>query len=280
MEGASITLMRLDDDLQNWLDHPCETPALRVEQSQGAAEARPRQERASEPARSAKAVDHEALKTGGDIGPPEFLAMIHAGAEAIFAARDRLCELDGEIGDGDHGITMETGWKAVLEDLSSIGENTTITEICDRIADVFLDAVGASAGPLYATGFGTAGQAVSDRLNLDATSLAKWLDGLAQGIATRGEAKLGEKTMLDAWRPAADAALAHAKEASSAYICLSAASEAAKAGAVATAGMRSAKGRSKKLGDRALGHIDPGAESAAILMAAWSRRSLNVKLQT
>lgn len=107
-------------------------------------------------------------------------------------------------------------------------------------------------------------------MNLDANSLARWLDGLAQGIATRGQTQLGEKTMLDAWRPAADAALAHAKKGASTYVCLRAASDAARAGAAATADMSSAKGRSKKLGARVLGHIDPGAESAAILMAAWA----------
>ncbi|SNS25049.1 dihydroxyacetone kinase subunit DhaL [Antarctobacter heliothermus] len=270
MEGASITLMRLDDDLQHWLDHPCETPALKVGQSH--AETPPRRPRKRPPAKAqhSSAIDRDALKTDGDIGPREFTAMMRAGAEAIFAACDHLCALDGQIGDGDHGLTMEIGWKAVLDTLSENDPDMTITETCDRMADAFLGAVGASAGPLYASGFVAAGQAVSDRLALDAMSLARWLDGLAQGIATRGQTQPGEKTMLDAWRPAADAALAHATEAGTSRSCLTAASTAARDGATATADMQSAKGRSKKLGKRAIGHIDPGAESAAILMAAWA----------
>lgn len=270
MEGASITLMRLDDDLQDWLDHPCETPALKVGQSRGSIHARPHRGRTHEKTHSHTEIDRADLNTDGDIGPAEFLSMMHSGAEAIFAARNHLCELDGKIGDGDHGITMEIGWKAVLEAHSTMNETATITQISDCIANVFLEAVGASAGPLYATGFRTAGEAVSDRLNLDAISIAKWLDGLAQGIAARGQTQIGEKTMLDTWRPAADAALALAREGASTSVCLSGAADAAKEHAAATAGMRSAKGRSKKLGARVLGHIDPGAESAAILMTAWA----------
>jgi len=246
------------------------TDTLKVGQSRGAIQARAHRERTPEKTHSHTEIDRATLNTDGDIGPAEFLSMMHAGAKAIFAARDHLCELDGEIGDGDHGITMEIGWKAVLKAHSTINETATITQISYSIATVFLDAVGASAGPLYATGFRTAGEAVSDRLNLDAISMAKWLDGLAQGIAARGQTRIGEKTMLDAWRPAADAALALAQEGASTSVCLSGAGEAAKEHAAATAGMRSAKGRSKKLGARVLGHIDPGAESAAILMTAWA----------
>lgn len=99
------------------------------------------------------AIDRDTLKTDGDIGSREFVAMMGAGAEAIFAARDHLCELDGAIGDGDHGITMEIGWNAVLGALSTADPDTPISETCDRIADAFLAAVGASAGPLYASAF-------------------------------------------------------------------------------------------------------------------------------
>lgn len=272
MEGASITLMRLDDDLQDWLDHPCETPALKIGQSQDVVQAQRLSKRVPTKTHSNTAIDRDTLNTDGDIGPREFLAMMQTGAEAIFAARDHLCVLDGAIGDGDHGITMEIGWKAVLDALSMSDPDTPITETCDRIAETFLSAVGASAGPLYASGFKAAGQAVSDRLNLDAMSLARWLDGLAQGIATRGNTRLGEKTMLDAWRPAADAALKQATTGASTNACLIAASEAARTGAAATANMLSTKGRSKKIGVRVIGHIDPGAESAAILMSAWANR--------
>ncbi|ETX30822.1 dihydroxyacetone kinase subunit DhaL [Roseivivax isoporae] len=271
MEGASVTLMRLDADLEAWLDHPCKTPALRVGEPGPQATARPRRAAARPAARTARAVDRAALKSGGDLGPAEFRAMMHAGAEAIFAERDHLCALDGAIGDGDHGITMEIGWKAVLTALGGVPADTTITGTCDVVAEAFLDAVGASAGPLYASGFRAAGEAVADRVDLDGRALARWLDGFADGIATRGQARVGEKTMLDAWRPAADAASARADSGATSRDCLEAAAAAAQAGAAATADMRSARGRSQKLGDRVLGHVDPGAASAATILAAWAR---------
>lgn len=274
MEGASITVMKLDPDLQRWLDHPCETPALRVGQSEAPKNDRRPRARARTTPKGPQALDRDGLETGGDIGPEAFLEMMRAGAEAIFAARDALCALDGEIGDGDHGITMELGWKAVLDAFPAGPADLTITEICDRIAEAFLNAVGASAGPLYASGFKSAGQAVADRLNLDAGGLARWLDGVATGIAARGQTEPGQKTMLDAWRPAADAALACAGDDASTTLCLTVASEAATAGAASTADMVSAKGRSKKLGKRVVGHVDPGAQSAAILLSAWSEWSM------
>ncbi len=269
MEGASITLMKLDDDLRTWLDHPCETPALRVGRADIPRTSRPQRHRhRANPV--AGATDRANLCTDGEIGPAEFRTMMRAGAEAIFAAVDRLCALDGEIGDGDHGVTMEIGWKAVLSAMDNADPDMTITDLCNVIANSFLSAVGASAGPLYASGFGAAGRAVSDRWALDAGALAAWLDGMAQGIATRGGAASGDKTMLDAWLPAAEAATAAARESAPLPDTLKRAREAARRGAEATAQMQSGKGRSQKLGERSIGHLDPGAESAALLLAAWS----------
>lgn len=270
MEGASVTLMKLDDDLQTWLDHPCETPALRVGQSVVSGGHRPRRSRRPAAAQRRDTIDPATLRSDGDIAPADFRALMTAGAEAIFADRDRLCALDGEIGDGDHGVTMEIGWKAVLDALETSDEKTPITGLCETIAEAFLSAVGASAGPLYASGFTAAGKAVSDRWSLDAAALSAWLGAMADGIATRGQATPGEKTMLDAWDPAARAAVAMSREGASSLKCLTAAAEAARQGAEATARMESGKGRSRKLGRRVLGHVDPGAVSAAVLLAAWS----------
>ncbi|WP_421906184.1 dihydroxyacetone kinase subunit DhaL [Mameliella sp.] len=269
MEGASITLMKLDSELQEWLDHPCETPALRVGKPDVTRTPRPRRHRHRSD-RVSKTIDRANLRTDGDVTPVEFRAMMRAGAEAIFAAVDRLCALDGEIGDGDHGITMELGWKAVLDAMDDADRDMTITGLCDVIANSFLSAVGASAGPLYASGFGAAGRAVSDRWALDAGALAAWLDGMAQGIAGRGGAALGDKTMLDAWLPAAEAAKLATNEGASLRETLERARDAARRGAEATAQMQSAKGRSRKLGQRSIGHVDPGADSAALLLAAWA----------
>ena len=270
MGGASITIMKLNNDLTRWLEHPCDTPALRVGVSQHRPPTGSRKRRARPAAQRKETVARADLKTDGAITPELFRQMMRAGAEAIFSERDRLCALDGEIGDGDHGITMEIGWKAVLRALEAREATASIAELCDDTASAFLEAVGASAGPLYAAAFQTAGRAVADRQNLDGPALVAWLHGMAEGIAARGGAAPGDKTMLDAWDPALCAAQAALAQGCAEADCLTAAAEGAATGSAATRAMKSMRGRSSKLGDRSIGHIDPGAESTAILIRAWA----------
>ena len=101
---------------------------------------------------------------------------------------------------------MEIGWKAVLAALDKTEDDATISMLCDEIASAFLESVGASAGPLYASAFQSGGSAVADRLNLDAEALVAWIRGMADGIIDRGGASAGDKTMVDAWLPAVEAA--------------------------------------------------------------------------
>jgi dihydroxyacetone kinase phosphoprotein-dependent L subunit len=274
MGGASVSLMKLDADLQRWLDHPCDTPALRV--GAAIAEKRPGPRRnppraAPAPQQAPTAVDPTKLKMSGPVSPPVFRKMMAASAKAIFAQRDHLSALDGAIGDGDHGVTMEIGWKAVMAALDKADPASTISELCDKMAGAFLDAVGASAGPLYASAFQAAGKAVQHRGNLDAASMVAWLRGMTDGIAARGGAAAGDKTMLDAWGPALEAAAAALAQGAAIGPCLSAAAKAAERGAEATIAMQSNRGRSKKLGERSIGHKDPGAASTAFMIAAWAR---------
>lgn len=270
MGGASVTLMRLDEDLHRWLDHPCETPALKVGASAASPAASPRKATRRAKSKRHSPVAREALKTDGPITPEMFCALMEAAAEAILADAPRLNRLDGAIGDGDHGTTMETGWKAIRSMISTRDEDATITDICADMAEAFLQSVGASAGPLYASGFQAAGRAVSDRLNLDAAALVAWIDGMRAGIVARGGAQLGEKTMVDAWAPAVDAAHVAQDGGKDWAACLAAAAESAETGANATRDMESGRGRSKKLGARAIGHVDPGAASTAVVIRAWA----------
>ena len=155
--------------------------------------------------------------------------------------------------------------------LDQSADKATISELCNVMAQAFLDAVGASAGPLYATAFSTAGVAVSDRLNLDAAATVAWLAGMTEGIASRDGATAGEKTMIDAWAPAVLDASRALEQGASVASCMMAAAEGAARGAEATIQMQSNRGRSKKLGSRSIGHRDPGAASAAIMIAAWAQ---------
>ena len=268
MAGASVTLLHLDDDLAALLDHPCRTVALTVGTAPGVVTAA-RKTRTARSTPTRVVQDRATLITDGALTPALFRRMMLAVADAISADKDRLSQLDGAIGDGDHGVTMDMGWTAIRPVLEA-DDDRTITEICAAMSHGFLEAVGASAGPLYASGFSAAGDAVADRLNLDAGAMAAWIVGLASGIAKRGGAVPGEKTMVDAWHPAATAALVAAKGGGTLRDVLDAAATAAGTGMLGTTDMIAARGRAAKLGDRAKGHIDPGAASAVTILDAMS----------
>ena len=126
---------------------------------------------------------------------------------AIEAERDHLCVLDGAIGDADHGIAMALGFGAVRDALAGLDLSAAVpTTLFNIAAKSFLNAVGASSGPLYATAFMRAAAAVKGKAALDEADAVAMLQAMAKGIAERGKAVVGEKTMVDAWLPAAEAA--------------------------------------------------------------------------
>jgi dihydroxyacetone kinase-like protein len=170
--------------------------------------------------------------------------------------RDRLCALDGVIGDADHGIAMEQGMKAAA-DAAQAAEGT-LQEVFNAAAKGFLNAVGASSGPLYATALLRAGKAAGPRTSMPKGELRTIIAAMRDGIVQRGKAEPGQKTMLDAWGPAADAAL----DGQNADAIIAAARE----GAEATRNMVATVGRAARLGERSLGHPDPGSISAAMLV--------------
>ncbi|ETA71766.1 MULTISPECIES: dihydroxyacetone kinase subunit DhaL [Mesorhizobium] len=196
-------------------------------------------------------------------------------AVAIEADKDRLCQLDGVIGDADHGIAMALGFNAVRDALASLDlAATEPTALLNTAAKSFLNAVGASSGPLYATAFMRGAAAVKGKAALADADLIALFQAMAQGIKDRGKAEPGEKTMVDAWQPAAEAAAAANVAGKALAESLGAALAAAESGAEATKEMIAAKGRSSRLGERSLGHIDPGAASAVTVIGAI-RKSLS-----
>lgn len=189
--------------------------------------------------------------------------------DAIEAAKDHLSELDGAIGDADHGITMALGFHRVCADLGHANADTaTLAGVLETAAAAFLDAAGASTGPLYATGFRRAAAALDGVDRLDETAVATLIGGISAGIAERGKGQRGDKTMLDAWIPAteaADAAVAAGLREHDFWVSVIAAAE---QGMQATRSMIAMRGRAARVGHRALGHIDPGAASAVIILTA------------
>ena len=193
------------------------------------------------------------------------IGVYNALYEKIEEVKDELCRLDGEIGDGDHGVTMSIGFTAIRKALQQLDTNsTTLTEVFNTAAKSFLSAVGGSAGPLYSTAFMRAGALVKGKETMDVEDMRGAVVAMCQGIKDRGKAEAGEKTMLDAWLAAAEAA--ESADGSSFNAVLSAACKGARRGAEATKDMVATKGRASRLGERSLGHPDPGAVSTAIML--------------
>jgi dihydroxyacetone kinase-like protein len=203
-----------------------------------------------------------------EITSAQLIAMFGKIAEAIEAEKDRLCALDGVIGDADHGIAMSLGFSAARDAVSALDPAADPTTVFNTAAKSFLNAVGASSGPLYATAFMRAGAAVKGKSPLTEADFIAAFRAMAKGIQDRGKAERGEKTMIDAWLPAADAAGERFAASGDLATSLAAAVEAAQAGAEATKTMVAAKGRAERLGERSLGHMDPGAASAVVVIEA------------
>ncbi|MDQ6432931.1 dihydroxyacetone kinase subunit DhaL [Mesorhizobium sp. LHD-90] len=203
-----------------------------------------------------------------DITAARLVVMFGKIAAAIEAEKDRLCALDGVIGDADHGIAMSLGFSAARDALAALDPAADPTTVFNTAAKSFLNAVGASSGPLYATALMRAGASAKGKAALTDADFVAAFQAMAKGIQDRGKAERGEKTMIDAWLPAADAAGECISAGGGLAASLEAAVSAAKAGAEATKGMVAAKGRAERLGERSLGHMDPGAASAVVVIEA------------
>ena len=194
---------------------------------------------------------------------------IELAAADIAEQRDYLVDLDRAIGDGDHGENMDRGFKAALEALGQ-AQPASVAEVLKTVAKTLMSTVGGAAGPLYGTAFLRASKAAGDG-ELDGAGAAAVIAGALEGIQARGKATTGEKTMVDAWTPALEAARAAAESGSDATAVFEAAATAAEAGAAATEPMRATKGRASYLGERSIGHLDPGAVSTSLILRAAAR---------
>jgi dihydroxyacetone kinase-like protein len=198
-------------------------------------------------------------------------ATLAAIAGDLEASKDELCRLDGLIGDGDHGIAMALGFGAARDAVAALDPDAGPAAVFNAAAKALLNAVGASCGPLYATALMRAGAAAKGKAALDDGDVVAVVQAMAAGIRDRGKAEPGQKTMLDAWAPAADAAAAAQAAGGGLGASLEAAAAAAREGAEATRAMTAGKGRAERLGERAVGHVDPGAASAVVVIEAMRR---------
>ncbi|NQX28702.1 dihydroxyacetone kinase subunit L [Microbacteriaceae bacterium VKM Ac-2854] len=193
---------------------------------------------------------------------------VRASAAVIAANRVELITLDRAIGDGDHGENMDRGFEAVAAKLNDIAADATPADVLKLVATTLISTVGGASGPLYGTAYLKAAGAVAGKPTLDSTDVVALLNAARDGIVLRGKAAVGDKTMIDAWTPAVEAAAAAAESGAEPAAVLAAAADAALAGAEATEPLVAHKGRASYLGERAIGHRDPGSQSTVLLLRA------------
>jgi len=195
------------------------------------------------------------------------VAAIRAVAATVAAHKVELTHLDREIGDGDHGENLSRGFTAVLTKLDA-GDPKNPGAVLKLVATTLISTVGGAAGPLFGTAFLRAATSVGDADTLDGAAVAAALTAARDGVVARGKAESGDKTMVDALTPAVTAAKTAADGGGGVGEVLAAAADAAAAGAQATIPLQARKGRASYLGERSIGHLDPGATSTGYLLQA------------
>lgn len=176
-----------------------------------------------------------------------------------------LTQLDSDIGDADHGINMDRGFKAVLQKIATMPSADSAT-LLRTVGTTLVSTVGGASGPLYGTAFLRAAGAVGGKEELTTADLVAMLDAFLGGIVARGKAQPGEKTMVDALTPALTAAKEALDEGASEAELTRRAAAAAEEGMKATIPMLATKGRASYLGERSIGHQDPGATSSWLML--------------
>lgn len=195
----------------------------------------------------------------------KLIAVVHKIAAKIEAEKDFLTELDNVIGDGDHGINLARGFGEVEKKLDAMAEKEP-AEILKSVGMTLVSTVGGASGPLYGTGFMKMGMALKGKEDILVGDFLEAFQTAIEGIQMRGKSTEGEKTMLDAMIPAKKAIEKAWKEDADAKAAFAAGVAAAKEGIEFTKTIAATKGRASYLGDRSIGHQDPGATSFTMML--------------
>jgi dihydroxyacetone kinase/dihydroxyacetone kinase-like protein len=275
MVGATLTVMALDDELKTLLDVSCASPGMtlsgNVTAPVGKISVRRHHGKASE--RVALSVPRASAPVG-----PEILDLTTASgiveelAAVVVANKEHLSNIDGLIGDGDHGINMAKGFSRAAEQI--VGQNVSLATAFDKLSDVLMSEIGGSMGPLYGFVFRNMALSIEGQDFIDAEGISAMLNAGLQGASSTGGAKIGDKTLVDCFVPAV---LAFDGTKDQGLVpALSAMGKAAETGRDSTIDLVAKLGRAARLGERSRGVPDAGATSCCLILnelaAAISRR--------
>lgn len=201
------------------------------------------------------------------VSKEQIVQWIEATAAVMEENKVYLTELDSPIGDADHGINMNRGFKKVVEKLDGFSDKD-IGDILKSTGMALISSVGGASGPLYGTFYMRSGAAVAAKESLSDEDLFNLLQAGYEGIVQRGRAQTGDKTMIDAWVPALEAMRSALDAGEDGIGALRKAVAAAEGGMKDTIPLQARKGRASYLGERSIGHQDPGATSTYLLLKA------------
>lgn len=199
------------------------------------------------------------------VGTDWATAWVRGTIDTVSEHRAELISLDREIGDADHGENLDRGFQAVAAKLDTLTPETP-ADVLKMVASTLISTVGGASGPLLGTAYLKAAGAIAGKTELDAADIVALLTAARDGVVLRGKAEPGDKTMIDAWTPAVEAAASAEAGGADVPAVLAAAADAAAQGAADTEPLVARKGRASYLGERAIGHRDPGAQSSSLIL--------------
>jgi len=193
---------------------------------------------------------------------------LEGSAVALHEQRDYLTQLDAAIGDADHGTNMDRGFTSVVAKFEELDGSTPPGKTLVLAGSTLVSTVGGASGPLWGTALRRAGRSMGDDETFDGAALALAFEAALDGIVELGAAQLGDKTMVDALEPAVRVLRERVDGGDTVEQAVAAAREAAEHGMQATVPLQASKGRASYLGERSIGHQDPGATSTVLILRA------------
>lgn len=272
MMGVTLTVTKLDDELEACLKQPCQSVGLSVPGEAASYQPRSYSGQAAvvkvagaKTAMQAAAVSRSV--SGASLALAETGAMVRDLIDAIVANRQYLSEIDGLIGDGDHGINMAKGFTGCGTRLDALGPNAaSLPEALQQLSLALMDDIGGSMGPLYGNFFRGFVTTLAPHARLDAALFGDALASAVANVQAMGNAQVGDKTLIDTLVPALTAYRQALERGDNFVACLAAMSEAAAAGRDSTKALQARIGRSARLGPRSIGVLDAGATSCCLIL--------------
>lgn len=276
MAGASLTLMKLDDELKKWLAEPCDTPALKLQGPLQHVEI-PEEEQARS--------EEEAVSYTNETDPAyqvivdnrlslhNLIYLVDQMSEIIIKHEIPFCELDSHAGDGDFGMSVAKGFKQLKAEWKQLTEHESqsMGSFLEACSLIIMEHCGGASGPIWGSAFRAAGKYANSKLSLSAAEFAELMAAVVKGIQDTGErsfgrgAKVGDKTLIDALVPAAESWKASAAEGDALKTAFEKAAQAAVHGAEQTKHIVARMGRAGTVGERSIGYPDAGAHALGVI---------------